>query len=243
MTNSNCTGFAFRVLIVALTIGFLGLLTAVPASAQSEKVGLELATDLESLLDKAREKGLGVVLIAPLENAQQAVESETGWQEDGLKMRQDVARILGNVPNAFQNMRNAVNNASPDGTLIWLWKALAISALAVALSFLNQIWIARVNRHFLSTLLSVDPENRSEKIGFLLFRAILISVSCAINFVTAMIIAIIFDYGHEPSRSTIFIIVVAYFSYWIFRAVILFNIIAHDLPKHRMITSMTTKRK
>lgn len=235
MTNSIRTRLTIRFLIVALAIGFLGLFAAAPASAQSGNTSLELATDLEPLLDKAREKGLGVVLIAPLGDQQKAVESETGWQEEGLKVRQDVARILGNVPNAWQNMRAAVNNASPDGTLFWLWKALGISALAIALSFLNQFWIVRVNRHFLSTMLAENPENRSEKIGFLLFRAVLISVSCAINFVIAMIVAIIFDYGHEPSRATIFIIVVAYIFYWVFRAVILFNIIAHDLPKHRMI--------
>lgn len=235
MNNSVRIRCFLQILLVAVTIGLFAPYSSLPASAQSDKAGLELATDLEPLLDKAREKGLGVVLIAPLGDDRKAVEAKTGWHEDGLRMRQDVARILGSIPDAWRNIQAAFNNASPDGTLTWLWKALAISALALALTFLNRIWIIRVNRHFLSTMLSENPENRSEKIGFLLFRAVLISVSLAINFVIAMIVAIIFDYEHEPSRATIFIIVVAYIFYWVFRAVILFNIIAHDLPKHRMI--------
>ena len=54
-------------------------------------------------------------------------------------------------------------------------------------------------------------------------------------FVVAIIVALIFDTGHEPSRSTILVIVSAYVAYWVFRSVIFFNIIAPDTPKHRMI--------
>lgn len=226
---------AIRFLLIAITIGLLNALIPYSASAQSNNIGLELATELEPLLDKAKEKGLGVLLITPGPVAAKMAESATGWREDGLMLRREVFRILGNVPNTWLEIQSALKNASPDGTWWWLWKALAISALAIAVTFVSRYWLTFINRGTFNKMLTDNPQNRSEKIGFLLFRATMISVACAVNFTLAMIIAIIFDYDHEPSRATIFIIVVAYISYWIFRAVILFNIIAHDLPKHRMI--------
>jgi small-conductance mechanosensitive channel len=54
-------------------------------------------------------------------------------------------------------------------------------------------------------------------------------------FVTAILVAVVFDSGEEASRKTIFVIISTYAGYKILRHVILFNFLAPDVPAHRLI--------
>ena len=236
--NMNCV--RTLTLLICTVLATFTLSLATPGSVANAQLtpsvsGVDLGTELEPFLEKAKEKGLGVIIVTPLETDESAKQPATSWQEDGLRLRQEIRRILTSAPDAPDAIMAAIRDASPDGTYWWLAWALGIAGLCIGVMNLSQFLVARINRHFLRTMLSEDPQNRAEKIGFLLFRAGLVFGNIIINFGIAMVVAIILDYGHEPSRSTIFIIIVAYSSYWIFRAVILWNIIAHDLPKHRMI--------
>ncbi len=224
-----------RTILTAFAAAMALLFISAPAPAASPLAGFDLGAEMEPFLEKAKEQGLGVIIVTPLETDEGADQPATSWQEDGLKLRQEIRRILTHAPLAPQAIMTAIRNASPDGTNWWLAWALGIVVLCIGVMNLSQFLVTRINRHFLQTMLTDDPQNRAEKIGFLLFRAGLVFGNIIVNFAIAMVVAIILDYGHEPSRSTIFIIIVAYSFYWIFRAVILWNIIAHDLPKHRMI--------
>ncbi|MEX0347003.1 MAG: mechanosensitive ion channel family protein [Rhizobiaceae bacterium] len=227
-------------LLVCTFLAALSLSLATPVSVANAQLtpsvpGVDLGTELEPFLDKAKEKGLGVIIVTPLESAEEAETPATDWQQDGLKLRQEIRNILQHAPQVPHAVVTAIREASPDGTDWWLAWALGITGLCILAMNGTRLLVARINQHFLKTMLTEDPQNRADKIGFLLFRAGLIFGNIVFNFGVAMIVAIILDYGHEPSRATIFILVVAFSSYWIFRAAILFNIIAHDLPKHRMI--------
>ena len=218
------------------------LLTAVvfcsfspPATAQTPLAGMDLGAEMEPFLEKAKEKGLGVIIVTPLDIEDAAEPSATSWQEDGLKMRQEIRRILSQASAVAHAIMTAIRDASPDGGYWWLAWALGTTALCIAAMSGTRLLVTRINQHFLKTMLTENPQNRADKISFLLFRASLIMANIIVNFGIAMTVAIILDYDHEPSRATIFIIIVAFSFYWVFRAVILFNIIAHDLPKHRMI--------
>lgn len=227
-------GWSGKILVSVFAAIFL-IIAAPPLNAQTPLSGLDLGAEMEPFLEKAKEKGLGVIIVTPLDTENESVEPETSWREDGLKMRQEMRRIFSHVPDAPHAIMEAIRNASPDGTYWWIAWTLGITALAIAAMNGTRFAVARINRYFLSTMLTEDPQNRADKISFLLFRAGLIMSNIIFNFGVAMVVVILLDYGHEPSRATIFIIVVAFSFYWVFRAVILFNIIAHDLPKHRMI--------
>lgn len=234
MARSAKTGLSFRHLTATLFAVFALMLIQPQAQAQNT-LGVDLATEMEPFLEKAKEKGLGVIIVAPIDDQAGPEEPATTWQEDGIRLRSELARILSSAPGALHSVKKSLEEASLDGTYWWLIWALGITALCIAAMNGTRLLVAKINQHFLKTMLTEEPQNRADKISFLLFRAGLIMVNIIFNFGVAMVVAIILDYDHEPSRATIFIIVVAFSFYWVFRAVILFNIIAHDLPKHRMI--------
>ncbi|MFZ1816019.1 MAG: mechanosensitive ion channel domain-containing protein [Rhizobiaceae bacterium] len=208
-----------------------------PATAQTASQQGDTASELAPLIEKAKKEGMSVIVISPPDASKdaQAAAPVMSMTEQGLMIRGQIRRVLVNIPNIPEQFLTTIRAASPDGTLIWLAYAIAIAAGGIILG--NAVsWVYRkLIQSYAQKILISEPKNRTEKIGFLLFRAALITVNCILMFVFSMLLAVALDYGHEPTRSTIIVIVTAYVSYWVIRAVILFNIIAHDLPKHRMI--------
>lgn len=206
------------------------------SSGENSDQNSDMATEMQSLIEKAQKDGMSIVIISPTTKAPDA-KANTGMkmQERSLKVRNEVKRIVGNSKSAWQEMKATLRKASPDGTMWWLAKAVAIAILGMLVSSITSYLFRRRYQKRMKEYYERMPENRAEKIAALLLRAGVIFINCIIMFVVAAIVALIFDYGHEPSRSTIFIIVTSYVTYWIIRAVILFNIIAPDLPNHRMI--------
>ena len=197
----------------------------------------EEPSEFKPLIDQARKNGMTVVVISPdgSGTADQAQAPGMSMTEQGLQLREQIRAIIANIPRIWSQILQALRDASPDGTYNWLFFAVAVAIGGILVG--NGIsWVVRrfLQKRF-ARMYNPEPANRTEKIGYLLFRAFIISVNCALMFISAMIAALAFDYGHEPSRATIIVIVGAYVAYWVFRAVIFFNIIAHDLPNHRMI--------
>ena len=222
----------------AIVIGVVWIFFALfpfEAAAQTEQKPAALGAELQPLLDRAKQDGLNVIIVSPNAAENEVVETGESYQERGLRLRREVIRIASSAPQAWHEMIATLRAASPDGTWWWLIFSLAIAALGQLVVWGIRNLLANINKKNLERLFVAEPKNRSEKIGFLLARAFLIACNLFLGFLAAIVVALIFDYDHEPSRATIFIIIVAFTSYWMFRAVILFNIIAHDLPKHRMI--------
>ncbi len=210
---------------------------SMPATAQtlSEAEGSDIATQLEPLLDKAREDGLNVIIVGPAKKDVGVKEDGPSFRERALKIRTELQRIIPKAPELPSAIYTALKKRSPDGTFNWLWIAIATAvgglALGYAISYSARSWS---QRHF-RTRFSEEVETRAEKISYLMFRAFVILVNVCIAGAIAGLVAIVFDSGHEPSYGTIAVIIVAYLSYRIFRHVIFFNLIAPDVPTHRMI--------
>ncbi len=227
-------------LLVCSILAALALSFAIPVSVANAQLTpsvseVDLGTELEPFLDKAKEKGLGVIIITPLEPEEEAKAPATSWQEDGLRLRQELGRIIAGTPKLYERAKEAIIKSSPDGTMWWLVYAFGIGFIGICLMTGTFFVFAKANRHVLQTMIVENPKNRAEKIGYLMLRAGVLLANNVFGFCVAIVVAIILDYEHEPSRATILIILVAWAFYWVFRAVILFNIIAHDLPKHRLI--------
>ncbi|MBL4890696.1 MAG: mechanosensitive ion channel family protein [Rhizobiaceae bacterium] len=220
----------FFILAVIVTFGFLSLANS--ALAQSSGIAVEM----QPLIEKAQKDGMSIIILSPTPKASQ-MEADTGMkmQERSLKVRNEVKRIIGNSKSAWQEMQVTLKKASPDGTWWWLAKAIGIAVFGMLVSGFVGYLFRRRYQDRMKEYYKRIPENRAEKIEGLLLRAGVIFINIAIMFVVASIIALILDYDHEPSRATIFIIITSYMSYWVLRAVIFFNIIAPDLPNHRMI--------
>ncbi|MEZ5812218.1 MAG: mechanosensitive ion channel family protein [Rhizobiaceae bacterium] len=236
-------GRAIRLLILLVAMIFAGAAPGVAAPETPGAPATLFGPELDAFLAKAKELGLGVVFIAPEAQPEVVDQPAESWEEHVLKVREGLSRILASAPRAPAEIVAAIGTASPDGSLWWLVRAFGTAALCIAAMSLARMAVARFNRRFLQAMLAEDPKSRADKIGFLLFRAGLIMANIIINFAIAVIVAVILDYGHQPSRDTVLIVIVAFSFYWVFRAVILFNIIAHDLPKHRLVNLNDTDAK
>lgn len=204
-----------------------------PALAQTENTAAP--ADFEQLIDNAKDKGLSVIVISPNDTEEVIVDTGPSFAENILKIRSELSRIISKAPQTFTIIYNRFRALSPDGTLNWLWWAVGIAVAGIVIGNGPAYAIRRWNQNYFKTLYNPNPQNRAEKITYLLYRAILILVNVSIMAAVAFIVAVIFDSEHSPSRVTIAVIIGAYIAYKIFRHVILFNLIAPDAPSHRMI--------
>ncbi|KAG1700648.1 Small-conductance mechanosensitive channel [Nymphon striatum] len=204
-----------------------------PANAQTETSAAP--ADFEQLIDSAKEKGLSVIVISPDDDKEVVVDTGPSLADNILKIRSELSRIIGKAPEAFTIVYNRFRALSPDGTLNWLWLAIATAVAGIVIGNGPAYAVRRWNQEYFKTLYNPNPQNRAEKITYLLYRAILILVNVSIMAAVALIVALVFDSEHSPSRVTIAVIIGAYIAYKIFRHVILFNLIAPDAPSHRMI--------
>ena len=210
------------------------LLVAVSGHAPAQDSG-NMANELAPIAKMAKEKGMTIIVMSPDGGRDAPAAEGPSMTMRGLMIRQRIRELILNIPKIGDQMLDALRRASPDGTMIWLWFSIAVSVAGILAANAISYIFRRFNRTRLERFFNPEPKNRTEKIGYLLLRATAIGINCLLMFASAIVLALIFDYGHEESRSTIVVIVSAYVSYWVFRAMIFFNIIAHDLPNHRMI--------
>jgi small-conductance mechanosensitive channel len=128
-----------------------------------------------------------------------------------------------------------LKSAGPDGSMLWVAQALATAIGGLMLGTLLFRSTARWGRDHFGYVYNPNEKRRSGKLQYLLGRAGWMLVSTAIMFVTAILVAVVFDTGEEASRRTIFVIISTYAGYKILRHVILYNFLAPDVPAHRLI--------
>jgi len=199
--------------------------------------------NIKPLVENAQKEGMTVIVMAPkaavAAAAQPARQSAgqaflSGITDTGLKLRSEITRIVANAPQIPIRIASALQAASPDGTYVWLVKsvlvAIAGSLLGMIPARMAQAW----GRERFRFMWKPKPRDQAEKAGYLLFRALMMTVSTLIMFVTAMLVAIIFDNDHDPSRETVFLIVSAIVA-WRFRSIVFFNLLAPDAPSHRLV--------
>lgn len=210
----------------------VAILVATPAYA----AGAAVPDNYAPLIEQAKKDGLTVIVIAPPspveEKAKTMPDDMTGI---GLLLREEVRRLVTTAPDMPGRIASAMEIISPDGSLRWLAYSLILALAGIAIGHVPRrligIW---GNEHF-RYMWNPNPRDAGERIGYLLFRSALQLVYTALVFAVAMLVAIVFDTGHAASRATIFVIVSGFCLWRIAREVIGFNLIAHDVPSHRML--------
>ena len=221
-------------------IGFLCalLLTALPNASLGEAIAQEAGSsqvDIQPIIDQAKENGMSVIVISPDQKEEAAEDQGPSMQDRALKIRSELVRIFSkatDLPGAIMRM---LSNRSPDGTFNWFWIAIVTAIGGIAVAQIPLHFSRKWAQEYFKTMYSEDVEARADKITYLMFRAFTILINIGIMASTAALVAIIFDSGHPPSRATIGCILGAYVAYRIFRHVIFFNLIAPDVPTHRLI--------
>ncbi|MEZ5811362.1 MAG: mechanosensitive ion channel family protein [Rhizobiaceae bacterium] len=231
-------------LALALVFSLLAtaLLTPAPAAAQSvldvfDSGSSTDASDLDTLIGKAREGGSTIVIINPPGGDEEKVEEKHMPMTSAalLQARENLRRMVINSRNFFKEFDETLKAASPDGSLMWIVTAVvtAVGGMMIGLGIYKLI-TGFLQEHFQAFRDRPNP-SRSQKLSYLLLRSSLLLVSTAIMFGVTILVAVIFDTGHEPTRMTIYTLVLSYATYRILRYVIFLNVFVPDAPNIRMI--------
>jgi small-conductance mechanosensitive channel len=209
------------------------LLSKVEGSSGAQQQG-----SLDSFLEDARKAGSTVIVVRPDEPKRVERPAATGMSLSSttlLQARSNVSKMFHNTELFVAGLPAILKSAGSDGSLFWVAQALATAFGGLMLGTLLFRATARWGRDHFGYVYNPNEKRRSGKLQYLLGRAGWMLVSTAMMFVTAVLVAVIFDTGEEASRTTIFVIISTYAGYKILRHVILYNFLAPDVPAHRLI--------
>ncbi len=230
--------------IIGMVIALFVFSTAPPAAAQSSMLdSLTGASSepgeagaLETLIDDAKKDGATVIVIAPGSESQPGQAGDMAMNSELLlKARANVRTMLLGAPELAQRIGAAFRQSSYDGTPLWVIWAAGTAVLGIVLGLGTSRLLGRWVRNQFQGYYRPHNMTRADKLSYLMLRGVGKLLSTAVMFAVAILVAVVLDYEHEPSRMTIFRIVSIYAGYRIFRFVFLANFLAPDLPQHRMV--------
>jgi small-conductance mechanosensitive channel len=230
-------------LIVAAPVVLTGAATpALAANPLLNKVqgssGGEQPGSLDSFLEDARKAGSTVIVVRPEQPKTTERREPTGMSISNttlLQARANISKMFHNTALFVTGLPAILKSAGSDGSMFWVAQALVTAVGGLMLGTLLFRATARWGRDHFRYVYNSNERRRSGKLQYLLGRAGWMLLSTGIMFVTAVLVAVIFDTGEEAARKTIFIIVSTYAGYKILRHVILYNFLAPDVPAHRLI--------
>lgn len=238
------------------------IFTGLPVPTQAQGVGGLLSavqsgdtadtSDIDAILDRAAEKGVGVVVIdsdgnvisQPAGDASAPVVVEDDGQSRLMQMQDSAVQFRRALVDRFLELPVATNEvlyilraASPDGTLWIFVKAFLLSLLMFGAGALveRQVYGKRLLKRAVQSRILANPQGYIEKMPFLVFRFVVgvggILVSMAIAYVLG---SLIFG-GLEDSamQFTVTLINIGYFSAR-FAAGLWRMILSPFLPQYRI---------
>ncbi len=228
-------------LLAMLAILLAGV--AVPATAQIPGIPTGATspeeTPYDGLIQAARDGGATVIVIEPGQDT-----ATPGAGEAPMIFR--VGDILVAVRQAFRSVLldsgdflsdavETIRAAAPETPgLGWLGATILFTVIAVAAGVAAQRLVRAWARGYFVHLFHPEPEARTEKIGYLLFRAMLQLVGAVVIFGVGMAVFLAIAPGHGPTRAFGVITLGIIATVFALRAVFM-NVLAPDAPSHRMI--------
>ncbi len=225
-------------LVVSL-LAITAVLSTVPVQAQlliPTTETTDTVSGLDLLLDEARRDGSTVVVIGPGNNATGTDASTSNMRaEMFLKARKRIKEIIQSSPQLVGNLMGTLKAASPDGSWFWMFRALGTALLGLVIGWYATRPIIKWSFSNLLAQPDIEPQTTADKIAYLLSRAMFALIYVIIYFAVAMLVAIILDSGHEPTRRIIFEVVAWYCVYRFMRHGVSWNVFAGDMPNYRLV--------
>ncbi|MGI9371026.1 MAG: hypothetical protein ACR2OJ_00900, partial [Hyphomicrobiales bacterium] len=161
-------------LVIALIFTAFAALLSVPANAQE---ATSTAEALQPFLDKARDSGATVIVVEP---GRDKPAPQTGnlkaVEVTSEKLRANAKRILLGAGNFFEHMDAAFEKAAPGQGRSWVFMGILLGAIALAIGYFVGRMADNWGRKSFAHVYKPIPIRRSEKIGYLLFRAFMLII-------------------------------------------------------------------
>ncbi|MCW2308362.1 mechanosensitive ion channel family protein [Rhodobium gokarnense] len=193
--TARLTG-AFGVLIICL----FAALPALAADGSSD-----LAKALAPVLEKARQSGATVIVVEPstASAAEAAARPErAGPAAQFEAARREMQRIVTETGGLSASIARTIERAGSTETRRWLPHALIVAAIAIAVGELLRRLLDHWGRRQFLRHFAEAPRSRSERVGYLLARAVWMAVAVAFFFGVAIVVASFASGADEATRVT-----------------------------------------
>ena len=227
--------FLFAAVVLALTSVFQPVSSSAQLLLPTGKTE-ESKSALNALLEEARNDGSTVIVVSPGQKSDTAENTMGSMRaEMFLRARQRIKMIFQSAPTLIPNIQATLKAASPDGSWFWLLRAVGTALLGLVIGWYATRPIIRWAQENVFKRSQIDPNTQADKYSYLLSRAFFALIYVLIYFGVAMLVAIILDSAHEPSRRVIFEIVAWYCVYRFLRHGVSWNLFAGGMPKFRLV--------
>ena len=214
------------------------LITASGSAATAQSATDPNAAAIESLIEQARQSGSTIVVIGGPDQNVRAAETNTAemiaMETRMVLARNNMQAIIEESPQFFGRFGAAIRALDTEGSLLWpLWAigfALLYLLAGYGLEYLFHSW----SRPHFAYFCREHPENREEKIAYLLFRGIMQAMALVVQGAAAGVLVILFDQDTDAVRNLQFIVILGFIAYRL-ATVFLLNFLAPDKPGHRLI--------
>lgn len=221
-------------------IGFVGGVT--PVSAQLSKALIEAAVGNKGEGEKQQapgdakksEKTLSSIETSGTKPPQQKQDIQKLMITQLAQFRDALHKVLASTAQFPEHAAATLAEAGPDGTAGWLGRALVLLIISAFVGYIAKTLFQRWARQQFLHLYDAHPTSRSEKIGYLLTRAFFQLLGVALFVGVAVIVYLIFQSEHEPTRQTVFI-GITQIAILLTAQIIFLNILAPHATAHRMV--------
>ncbi len=210
---------------------------AIPASAQTGMPPVDGGASLQALVEQAHREGYRIVIVPPDGTPRPAEEvgvTMGSLEGDAMMVRTRLAEVITVMPAIPGDLVHVLAAHSSDGTAWWPVLAFGLAVVFLALGYaVSRVVGSHVREHF-RFLYNPEPATRTERISYLLFRVVLLTLGVAIQIAVAGVLMLAFAPDDPAWRAVIGHTALAVA--WARTMVIVFHgFTAPDAPKHRLI--------
>ncbi len=154
--------------------------------------------------------------------------------DQAISARDVFKDILKEIPVIHETMLTTLKAEGEDRGLGWIPVALIDIAAGVIFGVLAMTLLARWGRRQFANMYKADVYSRSDKITYLLLRALLMIVGVALFFAAAVVVYLTVGTGLQAANQTALVIFSVIAAFLVFRIIFL-NLLAPDADSHRLI--------
>lgn len=154
--------------------------------------------------------------------------------DQAISARDVFKDILKEIPVIHETMLTTLKAEGEDRGLGWIPVALIDIAAGVIFGVLAMTLLARWGRRQFASMYKADVYSRSDKITYLLLRALLMIVGVVLFFAVAVVVYLTVGTGLQAANQTALVIFSVIAAFLVFRIIFL-NLLAPDADSHRLI--------
>ena len=219
-----------------------------PSEATPENSAAANEQALQQMIESAKSAGSRIIIIDPTDEAK-PVEPEMSMTSifsgsNLLRARNRFVFMWNHTIEIYESLPQILAGMHPNRDLWWIVRALATAIGGLIVGHMAFRTITGWGRdHLRETFYKANEKRLAGKLGFILFRASWMTFGIVVAFVTAILIAVIFDSGHAQSQKMIFDVLSTYAVYRIVRSVVFWNFYMPDTPSHRLVNLSDDRAK